>query len=254
MKTSSFDVTLSIAVATAAGYISAYAYQFSYLSYFGIPAIFVEVNIALVCLVALIALFVMSFFIFGAILVLTNPSSRLGHILRKVGLASYSIFGALFILCSVLILIYNPLSPTMTLLGWATIIAIIVIAAVKITRDVRSGKIYEKGRSDRFMDMLENKLGTVSALILPLSLFFIVCGFAFGMLAAKAKTNFLVPSNDSNTVIISTYSNSFIGLSFNANTKTFGKDVMLFDQDKLSNERVVLTNEKVGPLQPDQTR
>ncbi len=219
-----------LAVLTASGYLAAYAYQWSYLKYFGIPAYMVDVSLGLVLLTTLVALvWALSLMSLLYTLARWEPGNKFTHTLRWVLFALF-LLGAFFP-------IYSSIGP---MIGFASIIAILFVSVfwykkIDVMPEEDEKSIYSK---------LEKKFGVALVTLASLLLVFICYSSMMGTTIAKTQKNYLIQDSDPRLAVISTFQDSFIAVGLSTTTPgTFTKNLTLIGKDNIQ-----LTNAKTGPL------
>lgn len=71
-----------------------------------------------------------------------------------------------------------------------------------------------------------------------------------GIYRARIKTEFNVLNTDPKLAVIAQYQNTIIAIPFNISDKKIIPQIHLIDINTLQNEKLFLTPEKIGPLQP----
>lgn len=230
-----------IAGLTAAGYFAACAYQIAYLSYFKIPLLFLGVNLSLVLMVGLggIIWIVGNIGLFGLLIGKRDNPNRSARLV-------YIAFAALLqIALSILIIVADPTHPFKSFGLIMLTIAGFIFLIYQTRKDLKKDAIPESG-VDIITDALEERFGTLSVGLVMLGICFVIFGAAVGLITAKMKLNFTIPSTQPDTAIVSTYEDGFLGLIFNTETKELTNQVRVIDKNQLATSTVFLT-EKLKP-------
>ncbi len=244
-----FSDAFLIAVLTGVGYLSAFAYQFSYLHYFGIPVLFVDVDLRSVLVAASIG-FICSLSLVPHfdLLVSFRSKSRSINII-KVLFATFTIITIIAV--PILALFFNLSNDLVFIIILAAIAVLVVGLAVYAYKYPQKVEGRQKEKSKSLLFLAEELFGSFPVLFVVISaLFVIYCG-GMGAIVAQNTRDYLVSNTNPELVIVSTYSGNFVGLTFNRNTKTFDQSIKLISQDKVSNDAITFSTQKVGPLKPN---
>jgi hypothetical protein len=232
-----FSETILIAALTVAGYLAAFAYQWSYLSYFGLPVFLVDVNLGLVLAITLVALIYLASALFLLILVARwKPESCAGHLFRWI-------VWLVFLLVALFPVYLSPLlNPLFNFAAIGLIFIGSIISYKKIDK-------IEDNKEEGIFDKLEEEFGASVMAVILLGGLFIYFSYMMGAILAKSKSDFLVPSNNPNILIISTFDGNLVGVGFSTTTQNKLTDTMtLIDSDKISNEGILFKQQKIGPF------
>lgn len=232
-----------IAGLTAIAYLAAFACQYSYLGYFGIPWSFIEINLATVLFTTLAFASWMSFVIFSIVYLATLKDSGWRGSAKKIGVGLVFFVGIFFPIALVL---YDPTSVRWTLIGWF----VLVIAFIGLMFNVARNEEKPKKLPDVIIDGIEEKHGSFFVFVLLFSILFLFGSFAVGSILAKSKEKFLIIGRNSSQAVISVYSGNLVTLSFSTSTKKFNNEILLISLDKISTDGLILVNDKIGPLTP----
>lgn len=244
-----FSEAILVALLPAVGYLAAFAYQYSYLSYYGVPAFFVDVNLGLVLFTTSVGLI----WIMGlgmAFNVLTNwkPQKNFLKFFKTLGFLLTFVIGVLFPFIAT---IYDPKHILISSLGLLLIVITLIVGTVKTYKNPETftNKETKRGKMD-LISMAEQKFGSFPVLFVVILIMFVLYSMVMGTAIAKNQTDYLVSTTDPPLAIISTYNGNFIGLTFNSNTRSFDKNITLISQDKVSSGGIIFKTKKIGPLGP----
>jgi hypothetical protein len=222
-----FSEAVLVAGVTAIGYLSACAYQLAYLNYFGIPTIFLSVDLSSVLFIVLIGMV----YIFENIMVLVFLiNSDFFSEKYKRFLVLIVLFIQVFL--PLLIVIIDPTHPIRTLIAISFVIISFFFFVVRKKRNSYRDAV------KKILDTAEQSWGTLPVMVFLSALLFIFYGFVFGSVMAKANKDFLIPATDPNVAIISTYGGNFVGLTFSTTTHQFGEEIKLISQENISTSSV----------------
>jgi hypothetical protein len=238
-----FSDALLVAILTGAGYLSAFAYQFNYLHYFGIPVFFIDVNLGSVLLTMAIGFLVL--LSLGAcvdIIFSYDLKNKALNIIKALLVILVMLF---IIFIPILGLYFNLNNNIVFVIALVILAAFVIGTAIYVSKN--PGKFADKKAND-LLYMAEKAFGSFPVLFVAILIFFVVYCGGIGKIVAQGTTSYLVSNTNPELIIISTYSENFIGLKFNSSTKTFYKDVTLISTDEISRNNIVFHNENIGPL------
>lgn len=244
-----FSEAILVAFLTAVGYLAAFAYQYSYLSYFGVPVFFVDVNLVLVLFTTSIGL--IWFMGLGTALdFLLNwiPQKNFFKFLKTLGFLIVIIVGLLF---PMIASIYDPNHVLLSNLGLLVIVIVLIVGTFRLYKnpELFTFKKNKKDKND-LLTRAEQIYGSFPVLFVVTLTIFVLYSYIMGTTIAKNQPDYLVSNTDPALVIIATYNGNFIGLTFNPNTRSFDKNITLLSQDKVSNSGIIFNSKKIGPLRP----
>lgn len=227
---------LLIAGFTGASYLATYTYQIAYLWYFKVPLDFLEIKTTGVLMAGLVGLiWVIANIMFVGYFVGKDLSpSKKVHIF-----ASVSLFQILF---PILIIALNPIHP------WISISGIVVIVGLYIylIQDLKKDTSNKRNGVDVMLDKLEENYGTFFVICIFLGFFFVFYGASFGLIVAKLKSNFPVPSTQPDVAIVSTQGTNFVGVVFDQVSKKLTTKIKLITPDQISTS-TIFEIEKLSP-------
>jgi hypothetical protein len=248
-----FGETLLIAGFTAAAYLATCAYEISYLFYFKIPLIFLDVQLSDVLITGLIGLIwcLLLLFCFGSLVQSEIFTS-------KIRLHIIVVSTILQIFLPAIILFVTPAHPLESLFALVFFVTLGFFMVKDLNQEPEEpekrevGSVLRKISSgqkdfiDMTLDTLEKAFGTTFVMCVLLGIFLIFYGAGFGLIVAKLKSSFLVLSTQPDTAIIYSKGDSFIGVVFNQNTLKLTRDIKVITQNQLSNT-TVFENKKLLP-------
>ena len=244
-----FSEAILVALLTAVGYLAAFAYQYSYLNYFGVPVFFVDVNLGLVLFTTSIGLtWLMGLSMALNFLLNWIPQKKFFKFLKALGFLIVLIIGVLF---PMIASIYDPNHVLLSNLGLLAIGIILIIGALRLYKNPELFT-FKKNKNDKndFLTRAEQIYGTFPVLFVVTLTIFVVYSYIMGTTIAKNQSDYLVSNTDPALAIISTYNGNFVGLTFNPNTRSFDKNITLLSQDKVFNSGIIFNSKKIGPLRP----
>lgn len=241
---------LIVAGFTAVAYLSACAYQIAYLLYFKIPLIFLDIQLSHVLLMGLIGL-VWGIAVFFGISSLINNK----FFTPKIRLHIVAVSAMLQIFLPIIIFLVSPIHLFRTLASLLFIVIVAFYMVKDLNRESR-GKEKEnalegfvndqKDLADMVLDKLERSFGTVFVMSLFIGIFFIFYGAGFGLIVAKIKSDFLIPSTQPDIAIVHTKGENFVGIIFNPATRKLTKDIKVITPEHISSD-TIFKNEKLEP-------
>lgn len=232
------SATLLVALVSGVGYLGAFAYQWSYLSYFGVPSYFVSINIGTVLFVSLVAF--IWFALLGQVLYLVlkvKGTSILKKTLHYIGL-------------SVLLLIYF-LPILLPLDFWTRCIVVILIVASLVYLIWFSDK---KKENHDFLNEIQNEYGAYIILLTGALILFFVYSCSFGVVNAKLRSTYLISDQKSDLVVLGTYSENFIAVTYSPETNKVLGGITILSQEDISKEKFSFTPRVIGTLTSTSSR
>lgn len=231
--------TFYIGILTAVGYISAFVFQSSYLSYYGIPTLFIQVDLSIVLFISFLGIIVV-FSIFFLIDLAMSHNKKWLWITILISLYEIYVIG-------MILSVYN-------VFNFWTFLILYVLCNLPLFF-----LINKINNSDKQVIKLENKKGLIELIMkeigrMPVLFFmilfmFIISSKIFGTIYAEYKTNYLFINDFPQFVVISTYGNSLIAVDYNDSTKQIGNQVMLFPNDPNTSKEVnYFTIKNIGRL------
>jgi hypothetical protein len=241
------DSVILVALSTAVGYLSAAAYQYYYLSYFGVPMMLMEVSFSQTLFITLITSSWLASFVVSMIyLAIRKPKTAVSKTVRWI-----LIFLALAVWAGIplLLVLYRPDHPWVTLVSVFATIIVVIFWIVQLWKESKDHS--EKPKN--FFDKIDSMYGEWPVFVVIFTFFFIGCGAAAGSVVAKSKHVFMVSDTNPNLVVVSAYSGGFIGLTFSTTTTdsyVLGNDIVLIGQDQISRDGVSFSVRDLGSLSP----
>jgi len=228
---------LLIAGFTAITYLSSYVFQITYLFYFKVPLLFVDVKTSNVLSVGLIVLFwvITNVFILGLII---GSKYSLSRKIFVSGLVFGVQFGA-----PIPVIFMDVTHP------WRSAILVISLAVIGIFTVVdlyRNNKNKNEDGIDVILDKVEESFGTVYVILIFMSIFIITYAGIFGFISAKLKSEFLVISTQPDVAVIFTHGEDFVGLTFSTSTKKISTEVRVITNNQITTN-TVFKMEKLEP-------
>lgn len=248
--------TLLVALLTGVGYLATYVYQYSYLKYFNIPNFLIDINLGQILFTTFVGLIVL-LIVAMVINLFTGwkPKRKLLKITKAA--CSFIILLALFTY-PIVATTYDPgnLWPFLVMLLAIFLGLIVLIIKLYINPDLLdetewSGFRADTGQKRNKKDLLykaEQLYGSFPILFFGILIILIFFNGLFGIINAQNQSEYLVSNTNPRLIIVSTYPDGFIGLTFNSSTNKFNKDIHLLSKDKVSEDNINLSFEKIGRL------
>ncbi len=242
-----FSETLLIALLTGVGYMSAFAYQYSYLQYFNVPVFFVDINLGLILLTTSLA--ITWLLVLGMslnFLIGWKPQSKSFRIIRAASLAVTLLIGIFF---PVVAMSYDHENIWSILPFLFLLVACVVIVVISLYKNPEFlDKTDTKRNKNDFIYKAEQIYGSFPVLFVAMLILFIAYSGLMGTTVARNTSNYLVSNTIPNLVIISTYQDSFLAVTFSSSTHTFNKEILLLTKDKISQDKTIFYLENTGRL------
>lgn len=242
-----FSEALLIALLTGVGYLAAFAYQYSYLKYFDIPVFFVDINLVLILLTTSFGLIwlVVSGMIFN-FFVGWKPKGKNLRIIKTIGIF-FTILISL--LLPLIFIIYDPNHIWSSLIIFFIILIGLIIITVKLYNNPKQfDKIEIKRNIDDLLYKAEQNYGSFPILFVIIMVLFVVNSGSIGTIIAESESKYLISNSNPNLILISTYQDSFIGLTFSTTTLKFNKEITLLTKDRISQEGIIFSYREIGRL------
>lgn len=226
------SATLFVALVSAVGYLGAFSYEWSYLSYFGVPSFFVDVNLGTVLFVSLVALFWFS--ALGQLLFFIKKVKATTKTKKFFHYFGWFVFLVVYFLPFLLPL--NLLLKCLALVG----IVFLIFYLIK-------NKEKQKENVD-FLDRLSDEYGSYIVILIAVLTLFIAYSSIVGFAFAKLGTSYLRSDQQENLIILSSYNGNLLGVLFNPETKIVDGHVTLLSQEQISKDRMTFTTKDIGQL------
>ena len=218
-----------IAVLTGGGYLAAFAYKCNYLRYFSVPSYFIDLNLTLILTVISVGVIVILLLGSNFVDLILYSPKKLSKVKR-------------FFLSFLLLIIYAEEQSYKII--WMMMLANLPIFILIIKEILQDNK---RDRVDQLILRIKESYGLLPIIAAFIFLLFIGYCFAIGFFEAQIKTNYLILNTEPKRFIISDYRESFIVATYNEDSRTFS-GITLISQERISDEHIVITKEKIGPL------
>jgi len=256
VETSNYRKWLSdgilIALATLLGYLIAYRYESGYMSFFGVPDDFIEINLIRVLIAGFTIFSVLLTFIVmieGLLFLLpkdlgffTRPLLKLSPFLLAVviSLLTYGLEWRKYIFLLILLIIFSFLEFVFPLLSQKE---------VKGYREklIAQDKYDTERISTRFISHFYENVERPTIFIFAIILFVVLFAATFGESKAMRQIDYLTINTSPEAVVIRTYGDKLICLPFDRKSKEFKKRFFVIKiADNVNN--VTFSSDRVGPL------
>jgi len=239
-----------IAFITAWAYVLAYLYEFGYLSQYKIPADLINIQVtSIISSILLLAFFLASIGLLGLWffdLFLKRSYSPLGLFFIQWFIAFLIIVGIpLFVG-----VIFHALTAFFCYLVW------FISDLVSLTR-TKGNDFSEKARNLRtiqvrqndFIDRVSKRIGFGWFLTIAIIVGISYSGYAIGYGSAARKTDYLIITiNEKEFAVVAIRQNNAIALPINKETEELGKEIYIYNLEKLSESGIGMKIESIGKL------
>ena len=239
-------------LAPALAYFLAYRYEQGYCGTFGLPSYFIKPDLSdiLIFVTAAMVYWVCWFWVFDAWLDMgkINPDLRLRpwqHLLKR--------YSSLFTIFMVVVVLYAEFWRKWI---WFLLFLLIFPLLDVISTCLKSpeGKTFTEKwhRTNAWVDddglvfRIRSRLGRSGALLFAFVLLGSIFAYLVGNSQALRQDTFLVPSSNTNAIVVHSFGEKFICVVIDPNTKKPTKDFFLLPMT--SNEHVEFKLKQVGPL------
>jgi hypothetical protein len=230
-----FSDALFISCITAIGYLGAFSYQYSFMSYYQIPSYLIEVNTTAVLFTCFSSLIV--FCCIGILIIFIYRFS----INKKYFRLLISILTSVLVFTPILLVyvdIYNWKQELMKIFFIS--VSMVLYGFILY----RSSKIFSK--HNNLIDKLEEIYGKMPILFVVTAILFIfVCG-QVGSIKAKYNKIYLVSNSQPPFVIIGTFSNNFIVAGIDSINMTIKNEISLIELGKISPTTIKLIPQRIN--------
>lgn len=238
-----FSDALLIALFTGVAYIGGFLFQSSYLYYYGVSTIFVDINLRIVLLTAscgLLTVAALSLHI-GRMLLEKNKNK----FFRTVNIIIFLVFMAAIITTPFLMLataFNQELIELLVSLAFLVILGVFIYAYF-INRKARLLK-----HDDKIFDIITKKYGITVTISIVVIIYYLFYCLASGIFSARIKDEYLISNTSPEIVVISSFYDNLIGVKCDSKNSIFYNEVVILSPDKISSDNITFVNKKTGPL------
>ncbi len=234
--------SLLLAFLTIVGYMCAFGYQFSYLSYYNIPTYFIDLTIGKILLTIFIILFSTLILITISLIVIYLIKNKEIKV-KKISLLTYT-----FVIG--IVLSYTSIS---IFTGFKFKFQIFIISVIfSLLYSILFFKVYIRHilviRNSIMAVSNKSEIGQILTMVIFLSIFAISLSFYLGFYTAAYKQEYLITNTTPQYAIISMYGESFLGIRYSTSTADFEKDIILINHDRITKDNILFTSSKIGPI------
>lgn len=228
------SATLVVALVSMVGYLGAFGYRWSFLSYFGIPSYLVDVNLSTVLFVSFIAF--LWFAALGSLLFFVKEVRGTTKIKKVLHYGGWVVLLTIYFLPFIL-----PLN------FWSKCVAIFGILAFALYLPKSKD---EKKEKSNFLDNLGHEYGTYIIALFAILLLFLAYSSIVGTVFAKLNRIYLTSDQYPTLVILGTYSGNLLAATFTPETRIIDGHITILSQDQISKEKITFSPKGIGPLRP----